>query len=135
MLVIGFLKILAAAIVPVLIGFVWFHPRVFGSVWLRHSRMMPEMIERGKRRTHIYALAGFIASVVVAYVLNYFHAAIGVASTAHAIALASLVWLGFIAPSLSGMILWEQKPFSYYAVNAAYWLLSLVSMSLVLIWL
>ncbi|KKW19849.1 MAG: hypothetical protein UY63_C0005G0032 [Parcubacteria group bacterium GW2011_GWA2_51_10] len=127
------IKIVGAAILSTILGFVWFHPRAFGAIWMRHARITPEMAERGKRRVHLYALAGFIGNAIAAYVLFYLLAAFQISLRETAITLALLVWVGFTAPSLLGMMLWEQKPLSYYSINALYWLVSLVIMAMILV--
>jgi hypothetical protein len=61
-MVLNVLPIFAAAIVSVMIGYVWFHPKLFGSVWMQHIHLTPEMVEEGKRHTFSYVIFGFAAS-------------------------------------------------------------------------
>jgi len=42
-------------------------------------------------------------------------------------------WIGFVAPAMLGQVLWEQKPFSLYLINAGYWLVSFIAMAIVLL--
>jgi hypothetical protein len=128
-----FLPILLASVLAAGIGFVWYHPRVFGTIWMRASGVTPEMVERGKRRMPIYGFLGLLASMVVAYVMNYFGIAWGVYDWHGALQLAFWCWAGFIAPVMLGMVLWEQKPFRAYFINVTYWLVALCVMALVLV--
>lgn len=127
------LPIISAGIVSALIGFAWYHPKVFGTAWMRLANVTPEMVENGKKKMHLLALLALLAGIVAAYVLNYFLNLSGAADFAGAIKIAALAWAGFVAPALLGMVLWEQKPISLYLINSIYWLVALLSMSVILI--
>jgi hypothetical protein len=133
MVEVTFLPVLFAGIVSVVIGFVWYHPRVFGGAWTRMTNLTPEMVERGKKKMPMMALFGLLASMLVAYVMNYFGIAWGVFDVIGAIELGFWCWAGFVAPTMLGMVLWEQKPFTLYLINALYWLVSFLAMSVVVL--
>ncbi|MEY4747039.1 MAG: hypothetical protein RLZZ416_88 [Candidatus Parcubacteria bacterium] len=116
-----------------LLGFAWYHPKVFGGVWMRAINMTPEMVERGKKKMPIMAFLAFLSSMLVAYVMNYFGIAWGVYDSIGAIELGFWCWVGFAAPPMFGMVLWEQKPIRYYAIVAGYWLVAFIVMALVLV--
>ena len=133
MLEVSFLPILFAGVVSVVIGFIWYHPRVFGGAWMRMTNLSPEMVERGKRLMLLKALFGLLASMLVAYVMNYFGIAWGVFDVIGAIELGFWCWVGFVVPTMFGIVLWEQKPFSLYLINVSYWLVSLIAMAIVVL--
>jgi len=126
------LHILGAAIASVLISFVWFHPRVFGTYWRGVVGFSHEQEKRGIRRMPLYTLIALIGSLLLAYVLEAFAGAWGVVTWFDALGLAFWAWVGFIVPTSLGTILWEQKPVRFYLVNAGYWLISFVVMVLIL---
>lgn len=128
-----FFPILIAGIVSMLIAFAWYHPRVFGSAWARMTNLSPEMVEAGKRRMPFTAPIGLLASMLVAYVMNYFGIAWGVFDVIGAIELAFWCWVGFMAPTMLGVVLWEQKSFKLYLINAGYWLVALIAMAIILL--
>jgi hypothetical protein len=121
--------ILASGVVAVLIGMIWYHPKVFGSAWMRWSNITPEMAERGKRKMPLMAFFGFLAATLVAYVMSYVSAAWGFYSWDGALQLGFWCWLGFVAPTMLGSVLWEQKPFRLYLINAFYWLVVMLVMA------
>ncbi len=125
--------ILLAGVVSAVIGFAWYHPRVFGGVWMRLSGVTPETVERGKKKMHVYASLALLASIVAAYVLHWLIVATDARGILGAVKLAVLAWFGFVAPAMSGIVLWEQKPVALYLVNTLYWLVSFVVMSVVLV--
>lgn len=127
------LPVLFAGFASVVIGFIWYHPNVFGSVWMRHAGLSPEKMEAGKKKMPMMALAGLVASIVAAYVMNHFGIAWGVFDWIGGIELGFWTWLGFVVPSMLGSVLWEGKSVTYFSINAGYWLTSFIVMALVLV--
>ena len=125
--------ILAAGIANVILGTIWFNPHVFGRSWMGMVGMSPDQMERGKKKMPLMAFIAFLASMVVAYVMNYFGIAWGVFDWIGAVELGFWSWLGFVAPTMLGMVLWEGKPFKYYAIVSGYWLVSFIVMAIVLV--
>lgn len=130
---VAFFPILAAGIAAVVIGFFWYHPRVFGAAWMRLAGVTPEMAERGKRRMVPYTILSLLAAMTVAYVINYFGIAWGVYDWIGALELAFWLWIGFVIPTSLGTVLWDHKPVKLYFINTFYWLLALAAMALVLV--
>ncbi|OGG59859.1 hypothetical protein A2765_04720 [Candidatus Kaiserbacteria bacterium RIFCSPHIGHO2_01_FULL_56_24] len=128
-----FIPILVAAIASAILGFIWFNPKVFGGAWMRMLNLTPQQMEAGKKRMPLMAFLAFLASMVAAYVLNYFGIAWGVFDWIGAVELGIWVWIGFVAPPMLGMILWERKSLRYYIITAGYWLVSFVIMAVILV--
>ena len=128
-----FLPILVAGIANVILGMVWFNPRVFGTAWMANINMTPEMAEKGKKQMPIMAGIAFLAAMVVAYVMNYFGIAWGVFDWIGAIELGFWSWVGFVAPTMLGMVLWEMKPIKYYAIVSGFWLVSFIMIAVILV--
>lgn len=129
----SFISVLVAAIVSVAIAFLWYHEKVFGTTFMRYMNLTPEQSARGKKRMLLSTLFAFLSSVVAAYVLFYFGRAWMVSDWVGAVELGIWVWLGFVAPPMLGMVLWEMKPIRYYAIVAGYWLVAFVAMAVVLV--
>lgn len=127
------IPILVAAIASVIIAFIWFSPKVFGTVWMRMLNLTPQQMEAGKKRMPLMAFVAFLASIVAAYVLNYFGIAWGVFDWIGGVELGIWVWIGFVAPPMLGMVLWEGKKLRYYFITAGYWLVTFVVMSVILV--
>lgn len=126
-----FLPILAAGIANLVLGMIWYNPKVFGNAWMAAGNIQPS--ERGKKLMPIMAIIGTLAAMLIAYVMNHFGIAWGVFDVISAIELGFWCWVGFVAPVLLGSILWEMKPFRYYAINAGFWLVSFIVMAIVLV--
>ncbi len=134
MTVVTIWPILAAGAASVLIGWIWYHPRVFGATWMRLANITPEMAERGKKMMPLYALIGLCASMLIAYVMNYVGIAFQIYDWVGAVfELALWSWLGFVVPVTLGTVLWEQRPLKLYFINVSYWLVSFIAMALILV--
>ena len=128
-----FLPILAAAIANLVLGMVWYHPKIFGTAWMMSAGISPEKAEMGKKKMPMMAATGTLAAMVIAYVMNHLGIAWGVFDWIGAVELGFWIWVGFTAPVLLGSVLWEMKPFKYFLINATYWLVSFILMAVVLV--
>lgn len=133
MISVDLLSIFSAGVVSLVIGFVWYHPSVFGGAWTRMTNLSPEAVEKGKRRMPLMAFFGLLASMLAAYVMGYFGMAWSVFDVIGAIELGFWCWVGFVVPTMLGTVLWEQKSFKLYLINASYWLVSFIAMAVVLL--
>jgi hypothetical protein len=129
----SFFVVFAAGVSAVLIGWIWYLPAVFGTAWMRLAGITPEMAERGKRRMPVMALFGLIAAMLVAYVMSYVSLAWGFYDWIGALELGFWCWVGFVAPTMLGMVLWEQKPFKLYLINVFYWLVAFIVMAQIIV--
>ena len=130
---INYLAVITAAVVNMAIGFLWYGP-AFGKTWVRLMGFTPEKLEEMKKKGMTMSLIMmFIASLVMAYVLAYFLAALNIADTYGAVILAFWVWLGFVATVIISPVLWEDKSWKLYFFNVAYYLVSLSAMTLILV--
>ncbi len=122
-----------AGFANVVIGMIWYHPKVFGGAWMRMSGIAPvEGYPTWKMMVSAFfaLLAGMLIAWVmslVGYALNEF------VDWISALELGFWCWLGFIAPTLLGTVLWERKPFTLYLINTSYWLVSFIAIALVLV--
>jgi hypothetical protein len=129
-----FVPIFVAGIVHVLIGWIWYHPKVFGTAWMNMSGITPEMMEAGKKRMPLSILGALLSGMLIAWVMTF----VGIALNEFfdwigAIELGFWIWAGFIAPSMLGMVLWEGKSFKLYLIYVLYWLITLIAIALVLL--
>ncbi|RJQ33748.1 DUF1761 domain-containing protein [Candidatus Parcubacteria bacterium] len=124
--------VILAAISSVLIGALWYHPRLFGTMWMQETGVTPERAERGARYKHVHFLLGFLAACITAYVLRELMMHVGIKTMTQAIGFAIVVWIGLMAPVSASAFLWEHRSFGFYMVNISYWLLVSVVMCTIL---
>lgn len=145
----NFLAILVAALSTLVVGFVWYNPKVFGTIWMKGAGLTAEQTEKGNMLkifglTFVYSLMlAFIMPVLVIHQMGAFGMIGGFAG----LATAKPSYLAFMADygdafrtfkhgALHGFIsgiflalpiiaingLFEQKSWKYIAVQAGYWI-------------
>lgn len=43
----NFLAILIAALASFIVGFIWYHPKVFGTIWMKEAGLTQEQLQKG----------------------------------------------------------------------------------------
>ena len=66
---IDFPILLAAALIPLLLGFIWYHPKVFGNAWMKAAGVTPES-GKGSNMALIFVLT-YIFSLFIAMTLSF----------------------------------------------------------------
>jgi hypothetical protein len=66
---INFVMVLVAALVPMVMGFIWYNPKVFGKAWMKSAEVTEEKM-KGAKMGVIFALA-FVFSFLLAFVMNF----------------------------------------------------------------
>lgn len=66
---IDFKIFLLSAIVPLLVGFVWYNPKVFGSIWMREAGVSPD----SAKKSNMFVVFGltYFFSILMAMQLNF----------------------------------------------------------------
>lgn len=124
--------IVAAGVVPVLVGMAWYHPRVFGTQWMRLTGITPEAAERVKRNRFAYGILALAASMLIAYVMDAIAVSVGISSVVEAVRLGLWLWAGFAVPILLGSVIWEGRSARLYYINIGYWLITFILMTMLL---
>lgn len=127
-----FSAILAAAVVKMAIGAVWYSPALFLRPWQRYSGITDEQMNEGMAR----ALAvEFVGSLLMAFVLVHAVRYAEAKSVLEGMAVGFFNWLGFVAVVTIGTVTYLRKPFPLFLVQNGYLLLSLLAMgALLAVW-
>src|SRR3989344_266635 len=126
---INFLAVLVAAVVSMIVGFVWYSPILFARPWMKLSGMTKEKIAKTDM-TKTYGTS-FVVAIVTAYVLahvmglsmnfyNYSGLSTGLTS-------AFWMWLGFVMPVQLTSWLFDGRSFTLFLINTGYQLASLLA--------
>ncbi|MDF2379185.1 MAG: DUF1761 domain-containing protein [Candidatus Gracilibacteria bacterium] len=127
---ISYLPIIAAAVVHFVIGMLWYSPLLFVKPWAKEAGISEADMNK-KEGMAITLMSALASSLVMAYVLMKFLPAGG--DLKAALKVGAWLWLGFFATSQLGSVLWMKKSLQFYAINAGYWLVSLLAISAVLV--
>ncbi|MBS3070950.1 DUF1761 domain-containing protein [Candidatus Pacearchaeota archaeon] len=129
--------VIVSAVISFLIGWIWYSPLLFGNLWIKMSKFTKAQINAGKKRGMKgmlpQMLFGFLSTLVMIYTLVILIEIFEAITIVAGIFVAFLVWVGFIATTMLGMILWEGKPFALYLINSVHYLVVLLISSVILV--
>ena len=136
---INYLAVLVAAVASMAVGFLWYGV-LFMEPWRRLMGYTKENMGKMNMSANKAYMLQFVASLVMAYVLahtlifaNYYLDAEGAVAGVMA---GFWNWLGFVAPITLGVVLWENKPWKLWLINASNYLVALVVMGVILaVWM
>ena len=128
MLRINYLAVVVAALAAFVVSSVWY--TIFGDAWLELRGIDPATAaDTGTPAwTMLFVI---VQSLVVARLLAYFVARLGVADWRGAVRLGVLIWV-FPAAILLGSVVHENVPLMLAAIHAGDWLVKLLLMSVIL---
>jgi uncharacterized protein DUF1761 len=69
MMQINFVAVLVAALVPMIIGFIWYNPKTFGTAWMKAADMTEEKM-KGANMALVFGLT-FVFSFFIAMTMNF----------------------------------------------------------------
>jgi hypothetical protein len=152
---INFLAILVAAIVPLILGFIWYNPSFLGTVWMREAEMTEEKMKNGNMAV-IFGLS-LVLSILLALFTQFLTihqfgalgmiggdpAAEGVLPSyqafmddygnafrtfKHGALHGFLAGIGIVFPILATNGMFERKSWKLTFINSGYWTLALTIM-------
>ena len=129
---INYLAVIVAALVAYAVGAVWHRPVGFGKYWMKLMGFNEHSM-KSMPLTPAQAMSlGALVQLLQAYVLATFVVLLNVTTLETGLQLGFWVWLGFLAPTLANGWLWEGKSLKLFAFNAAYSIVSIEVMALIL---
>ncbi|TDY13550.1 DUF1761 domain-containing protein [Meridianimaribacter flavus] len=150
---INFLALLAAAVSALIIGAIWYNPKVFGTAWMKAADMTEEKMQ-GANMAKIFILA-FIFAFLLAFALQFitihqtgalgmvggdpslakpsFEAFMADYGTAfrtfkHGALHGTIAGFFIALPILGTNALFERKGAKYIFINAGYWIVTMAIM-------
>lgn len=155
---INIVAVLVAALIPMILGFIWYHPKVFGTVWMNATGMTPEKAKQSNMAVMFgvsLIMSFFLAFGMQFMTIHQFHVTslffklpIDDASSPEGALYKQVMdllggsWRTFKHGALHGFIgclmivmptvvtncLFEQKTFKYMALTVGYWLVAMTIM-------
>lgn len=122
---VNWIAVVVAAVVGIVIGFIWYAPPVFGRRWARVSGV--ELPQPGEVQPMTY-VGAVVTALVTAYVLAVLIEGLGAASLADGAIVGAVAWLGFVATYLASGMFFERRSTEWWVINAGQALVSLVVM-------
>jgi Protein of unknown function (DUF1761) len=151
----NFLPIIASTFVTLLVGFAWYHPKVFGTAWMKETGMTEEKAQQGNMMK-IFGLTivySFLLAFMTQFLVVHEYGAFGMVegnvndpqylefmkahagkfrSYKHGMLHGIMAGLFFALPLVAINGLFEQKSWKYIAINAGYWIVSLAIMGAII---
>lgn len=151
-----FLVAALAALVPLFLGFIWYHPKVFGNAWMKACGFEEAKMKEGFNMPLVFGLTyvfGFLISFplsgVVIHQMGFFSmlqmhfkepatvklftdtlAVYGndFRTFKHGALHGAITGVGIALPLVAINGMFERRGFTYIAINAGYWILCLLIM-------
>ena len=155
----NFLAILVAALTSFVVGFVWYHPKVFGTIWMKEAGLTQEQLAKGNM-LKIFGLTfifSFMLALMMPILVIHQMGAVSMIGGPDMIATAKPSYLSFVSDYgnefrsfkhgalhgfMSGVFLampiiamnglFERKTWKYSAVHAGYWIVMLTVMGAII---
>ena len=131
--VINYWAVIVAALAAFFIGWAWYSPMLFMKPWMTELGMSMDGMKPSMKGMAPTMVAGFIQQLVTAYILAHFAIAFGASDAMGAVQLGLWVWLGFMATTVLGPVLWEKRSVKWYVIVAGQLLVATVVMSLIVV--
>jgi hypothetical protein len=136
MVPINYLAVIVAAILTMILGYIWFGP-LFGKQWMRLMGYTKETMEAGnKQMGKMYSMM-FVGALLMAFVLAHwlvFASAYTNSAGVDAGVMAGVwTWLGFAGPiTVNYSLTSDKKSWKLWAITTGYYFVSLVMMGVLL---
>jgi hypothetical protein len=132
---INWLAVLAAAVLCMIIGFLWYSPALFAKPWMLAHGYDPNdearLAEMQKGAAKLYAVA-FLASSLAAAMLAKVLAVTGVHNALYGVKMGFGVWLGFVMTVQLTGTLFAKRPLKLFYIDTGYQLVCFLGMGALL---
>ena len=116
---INYLAVIAAIVVNMIAGAVWYSPLLFAKPWMAANGFTEEQIKAQGSATRGY-IVSIIASIVIAFAIALFAQAAGAATAIDGLLLGLAAGVGFVATTSAANYIFESRPLKLYLINAGY---------------
>ena len=147
----NFLAILVAAVVPIILGFFWYNPKVFGISWMRASEMTEDKFKSGNMAV-IFGISLLLSVMLAFFTIFLVVHETGVygmtegqldgeitkaflsewsgkyRSFKHGALHGAMAGIMMVLPIIGINALFERKSWKYIFINSGYWIVCLAIM-------
>ena len=125
----NYLAVLVAALSTFLIGGLWYSPLLFGKAWMRANNFSEQEVEKfSKARMFGWS---FVFSLVMAFNLAMFLAGPDT-NVIWGMAAGALAGFGWVAMAIGIISVFENRSWSYIAINGGYMTVAFIVMGAIL---
>jgi len=135
MIPVNYFAVIVSTILMMILGYVWYGP-LFGGPWSALMGFTHEHHAANKKGTRtryaIMALGAFLMSFILAHAIIFAETFMQIGGALAGVLVGVMNWLGFIVPVSLSVVLWDNKPWKLWFINAGYYLVGLVIIGAVL---
>ena len=133
---VNYLAVLVAALAAFVLGALWYSPALFARQWVAAHGYTPEQVAAMRQGTAGKYAVSFLCFLVMAWVMAVLIDRMGILSALGGVKLGGILWLGFAAALGLNAHVYSNKRFAAFAIDAAYQLIFLVVMGVILaVWM
>lgn len=119
---INYWAVLVGGIIPMIVGFVYYLPSVFGKTWQALSGLSDQDVNGGPGAGYLLT---FIGALLTAYILSHFVDYASATTFSTGALTGFWAWLGFTAMTSLANDIFSKKPLKLWAIQAGYHLITL----------
>ncbi len=123
---INFWAVLVAAIINMVVGSLWYSPAMFGGLWMKAVGFGEKDIKDAQKNMWSAYLITFVGALVTSYVLAHFVDFTGATTFLTGAQTGFWAWVGFIATTTLGGVVFEKKSEPWYLITNGFHLVTLV---------
>ena len=131
---INWLAILVAAIIPMVLGYLWYSPMLFAKQWLALMGKTQEEMMKGFNPAKSYGIT-FVMCLIMAYVMGYFVYYTSSMTFFQGAKIGGMLWLGMVVTTGFQTVTFQGIKQGLYNINAGYNLVCMLLMGgLLAVW-
>lgn len=119
---VNLVAVVIAAISTMVVGYVWYSKALFANQWLKLSGLNEADIKKGAPMA--YSMM-FVASLVMAYILDWFILATGKTGWMGGAEIGCLAAIGFVVTAFVGDTVFNKKPMQLFWITAGFHVVSI----------
>jgi hypothetical protein len=130
---VNLLAVLVAAVVNYAIAMIWYGA-IFGKLWQKLTGITD--MKPAPLNIILVFLGSFLLSFVLYHAIFYAGEYHKIAGVSRGLMVGFFNWLGFVAPVTLTTKLYEKKPWGLWLLDNGFWLISLLTMGIILsVWM
>lgn len=126
---INIFSILVAALAYMVIGAIWYSPFLFGTLWMEEMNFSPDKMDDQKKAMSFSAIVAVVLAIGLAFIANTFT----FTTVDQALEAGVLLWATLTAAPMATDVIFQKQPFKVYVVNAAYHLVAILCMLIIIV--
>jgi hypothetical protein len=121
---VNIVAVLAATVVSMILGMLWYSPKGFGALWMQLTGITMEQAHNTDMK--VAMAKGFVNTLIGVYVVALILTLVGPASLVEGMMLGALLMLATAVPMQISGLIWEYRPVQLMYINVGYSLVSTV---------